>query len=138
MKECKQWIMIDYKLDNLNDIIKHSRANGKYANKRKQKEMEVVGYFINKLKPVKNYPITLNCEWHIKTITSDLDNKVLKSVLDQMQKNGIIENDNIKYINEINNKAVKDNRDYLELEIIERDDVYGNQTERTTRPNNNN
>jgi Holliday junction resolvase RusA-like endonuclease len=121
MKEYIQRVKIDLKLDNLNDIIKHSRANGKYANRCKQKEMELVSYYINKLKPIKSYPITLNCEWHIKTITSDLDNKVLKSVLDQMQKSGIIENDNIKHINEINNKAVKDSRDYLILEIIERE-----------------
>lgn len=120
MKECKQWVTIDLKLDNLNDIIKHSRRNKYLANQKKQKEMELIGYYINKLKPVKHYPITLNCEWHIKTATADLDNKVLKSVLDQMQKAGIIANDNIKHINEINNKAVKDSKDYLILEIIER------------------
>ena len=120
MKEYKQWVMIDLKLDNLNDIVKHSRRNKYLANQKKQKEMELIGYYINKLKPVKHYPITLNCEWHIKTATADLDNKVLKSVLDQMQKAGIIANDNIKHINEINNKAVKDSKDYLILEIIER------------------
>ena len=119
MEECRQKAIIDYKLDNLNDIIKHSRANYKYANKRKQKEMEVIRYFISKLKSIQSYPIKINCTWHIKTITSDLDNKVLKSVLDEMQKLGIIENDNISHINEINNKGVKDNKDYLEIELIE-------------------
>ena len=119
MKECRQRVIIDYKLDNLNDIIKHSRRNRFLANKKKQEEMEAVAGYISKLKPVKYYPITINCIWHIKNIQSDLDNKVLKSILDQMQKAGIIVNDNIKYINTINNKAIKDVKDYLELEIVE-------------------
>ena len=36
-----------------------------------------------------------------------------------MQELNILENDNIKHIPEINHKAVKDKRDYLEIEIEE-------------------
>ena len=36
-----------------------------------------------------------------------------------MQKMGILENDNIKHITNIEYQAIKDNRDYLEMEIIE-------------------
>lgn len=34
-----------------------------------------------------------------------------------MQIMGILENDNIKHISEINHKAIKDSKDYLILEI---------------------
>ena len=33
--------------------------------------------------------------------------------------NGLLENDNLKHINEITHKYIKDTKDYLELEIIE-------------------
>ena len=46
-----------------------------------------------------------------------LDNKSLKSVLDQMQLSSILENDNIKHINKITYEAIKDVKDYLEIEI---------------------
>ena len=56
---------------------------------------------------------------HINNFNSDLDNKSLKSVLDCMQKMGILENDNINHIREINHKSVKDEKDFLEIEIEE-------------------
>lgn len=36
-----------------------------------------------------------------------------------MQEMGILENDNIKHITEINHKAIKDTKDYLVMEIKE-------------------
>ena len=36
-----------------------------------------------------------------------------------MQKMGILENDNIKHITGIEYQATKDDKDYLEMEIIE-------------------
>lgn len=36
-----------------------------------------------------------------------------------MQKMEILENDNIKHINSIEYIAIKDNKDYLEMEIVE-------------------
>lgn len=36
-----------------------------------------------------------------------------------MQKMGILENDNIKHITKIEYEAVKDNKDYLEMDIID-------------------
>jgi len=112
-------ILIDYKLNNWNEIIGHNRANKYIGASKKKKEMEVIKYFLIGKPKITKYPIKLNCIWHIKNINSDLDNKSLKSVLDTMQEIGILENDNMKHINEIAYKAVKDNKDYLELEIIE-------------------
>lgn len=112
-------VLIDLKLDNWNEIIEHCRGNKFGANSRKKKEMEQIGYFIRQMKKIEKYPIKINCRWHIKNVNSDLDNKSLKSVLDCMQLLGILENDNIKHIQEINYKAIKDKKDYLEIEIEE-------------------
>ena len=110
---------IDLKLDNWNDIIKQCRGNKYGANAHKKREMQDIAYFINNMKKIEKYPVKINCRWHIKNVHNDLDNKSLKSVLDCMQQLGILENDNINHINEINYKAIKDNRDYLEIEIEE-------------------
>ena len=112
-------IKIDYKLDNWNDTIGYCRSNKFGANGRKKKESSIVRMFLLGVKPIKNYPIQLNCTWHVSNLNSDLDNKSLKVVLDTMQSMGILENDNIKHIPIINHKAVKDINDYLEIEILE-------------------
>lgn len=109
--------IIDLKLENWNEIIKHCRGNKYNANTRKQKEMQAIGYFIKGMKKIEKYPIKISCTWHISNGNSDLDNCSIKSTLDCMQKLGILENDNIGHINEINYKAVKDKKDYLEIEV---------------------
>ena len=112
-------IIIDYKLDNWNDTISHCRGNKYGANTQKKKEMNIIKYFLIGIPKIKHYPIKLNCTWHVSNLGSDLDNKSLKSVLDEMQLMGILENDNIKHIPKINHKAVKDKKDFLEIDIIE-------------------
>jgi len=112
-------IVIDYKLDNWNDTIYSCRNNRYGANNKKKKEMASISYFLIGVKPIKRYPIRLNCIWHVTNMGSDLDNKSLKSVLDQMQKSGILKNDNCKHIQEINHKVIKDVKDYLVMEIEE-------------------
>lgn len=111
-------IVIDYKLDNWNDTINHCRNNKYKANTRKKKEMDIIRYFLLNVPKIEHYPIKLNCIWHVTNMNSDLDNKSLKAVLDQMQLSGILKNDNCKHINEINHKVIKDTKDYLEIEII--------------------
>ena len=108
---------IELKLDNWNDTINHCRYNKYSANLIKQKEMQQIAYFLKDMKPITEYPIQIVFTWHIKNIRSDLDNKSVKSILDCMQKLGIIENDNIKYINKITHIAIKDSCDYVEVDI---------------------
>lgn len=115
----KQIFRINYKLSNWNDIIGQCRANKYYANKYKKQEMEVIRYSLIGLHKVKKYPIQLEFRWHIKNSISDLDNKSCKAILDQMQHQGIIENDNIKCISSILHIAIKDSKDYVEVTIIE-------------------
>ena len=110
-------IIINYKLDNWNDTIAHCRGNKYGANKQKQREMAIIKLFLNNVLPIKKYPIKIECIWHVTNCGSDLDNKSLKAVLDQMQKMGILENDNIKHIPIITHVAIKDKREYLELNI---------------------
>lgn len=71
-------VKIDLKLDNLNDLINNCRYNKYNANTKKKQEMENIGWFLKGLEPIKKYPIKINCEWHIKNVNSDLDNKILK------------------------------------------------------------
>lgn len=79
--------------------------------------MNAISYYLYKLPKIDKYPVKMTFKWHIKSVISDLDNKSVKSILDCLQNIGKLENDNIKYINEISHIAVKDNTDYVEMEI---------------------
>ena len=114
-------VEIDYKLESWNDIIKDCRSNRYFANGKKQKEMENISYKLKKIPKITKYPIKVICEWHIKDCRSDLDNKSIKSTLDCLQRLDILENDNCNHIEEIIYKYVKDDRDYLVLEIKEKE-----------------
>lgn len=112
-------ITIDTKLQTWNEIINQNRRNKYMANKIKQDEMSIIAYYLLSVPKIKKYPIKIICKWHVKNTNSDLDNKSIKAVLDIMQKMEILENDNIKHITGIEYQAIKDNKDYLEMEIIE-------------------
>ena len=110
-------VIIPLKLENWNDTIKHCRGNKYGANTHKKVEMRAISYYLNKIPKIDKYPIRMTFRWHIKNAISDLDNKSVKSILDCMQKLGKLENDNIKHINEIHYYAIKDTKDYVEMEI---------------------
>ena len=112
-------ILINYKLSNWNETININRTNRYAAASKKKKEMEIVKKFLIGKSKITKYPIRLNCIWYVKNIGSDLDNKSLKAVLDAMQEVGMLENDNINHIPIITHKAVKSDRDYLEIELEE-------------------
>lgn len=112
-------IIIDYKLNNWNDIIDANRRNKHVGAKEKKIEMGYITYFLTGVPKITRYPIKIECIWHTKNFGSDLDNKSIKAVLDAMQIKGILENDNISHINEITYKVVKDKKDYLEMMIYD-------------------
>ena len=112
-------IIIDYKLESWNEIIKDCRSNKYFSNGKKKKEMEKLSFQLKRIPEITKYPIKIFCEWHIKNSNSDLDNKSIKSTLDCLQRLKILKNDNCNHINEINYKYVKDDKDYLVLEIKE-------------------
>lgn len=111
-------IIFDYKFSNWNEIISANRANKFLGATLKKREMETAMCFLEDVPNIDNYPITINCIWHCKNMNQDLDNKSLKPILDGMQKMGILENDNIKHIECITHRAVKSDKDYLEMEIV--------------------
>lgn len=117
-----QKVIIKTKLDNWNSTINKSRTNRMYANKSKKAEMESIRQEIGKLYKISKYPVKMVFKWHIKSVISDLDNKSVKNILDQLQKSEIIENDNIKYIDEIRHIAIKDKENFVEMEIYENGD----------------
>lgn len=111
-------VIIPLKLSNWNDIIGQCRANKYGANSHKKQEMKDISWFIRNIPPITKYPVKMRFIWHIKNVRSDLDNKSAKSILDCMQNLGILENDNIKHINEITHIAVKDDTEFVEMEIL--------------------
>ena len=110
-------IVIPMKLDNWNDTIKRCRGNKYGANTHKKAEMKAISYYLNRMPKIDKYPVKITFKWHIKSPLSDLDNKSIKAILDCMQNIGKLENDNIKYINEIRYIAIKDTKDYVEMEV---------------------
>lgn len=110
-------VVIDYKLDNWNDTIKYNRIDKYVGAREKKKEMNIIKLFLLNTPKIENYPVKLNCVWHTTNLCSDLDNKSIKAVLDEMQELGILKNDNCKCINEINHKVVRDIKDFLVIDI---------------------
>lgn len=109
---------INLKLHNWNEIIGYGRANKYYANSRKQKEMKDISYFMIGLPKIKEYPVQMIFTWYIKNKGQDLDNKCVKNIIDQMQKQGILENDNMKHINKITHCIIPAKEEYVEVEVI--------------------
>lgn len=112
-------IKIPLKLENWNDIINSNRINKYVGANHKKKEMKDISWFVKQIPPITKYPIKLVFTWHVTNLRKDLDNMSIKSILDCMQELNILENDNIKHINQITHIAVKDESEYVEMEIIE-------------------
>lgn len=107
--------LFNYKFENLNQIIGTSRANPKYANVIKRKEMDFIREQIRGTKKITNYPVKAYATWLITNKRGDLDNKVLKNILDAFVKEGILENDSMKYVSEIHYFTRMSKEDGLEL-----------------------
>jgi Holliday junction resolvase RusA-like endonuclease len=110
--------VVDLKLDNWNTIINRNRYNRYSANSYKKAEMKEISKFLENIPKIDKYPIKIVFKWHVKRLNCDLDNKSVKSLLDCMQNVGILENDDIKHIKEITHIAIKDDKEFVEVEII--------------------
>lgn len=110
--------LIDLKLDNWNDTIKHCRYSKYYANEQKKREMNKIAYYIQDIPKITKYPVKIVFKWHIKRTNSDLDNKSCKAILDCMQRENKLENDDIKHITQITHIAIKDEKEFVEVEIL--------------------
>ena len=92
----KQFIEIDGKLPNLNEIIDASKRHwSKYAKLKKRLMPKVVGQMLKELKPVKA-PVFIEFQWHRRDKRTDPDNISAggrKVLLDALQASGILSND---------------------------------------------
>lgn len=113
MEEIK--IVLDYNFENLNEMIRLSRGNRYGANNQKKQEMMYVRLATMKVPKITEYPIKVNVIWHVKTKNFDLDNKIIKNILDGLVNAKILKNDNYNCINEINYKAKVDGEEKVEL-----------------------
>lgn len=99
------WFVINHKLPSLNDYINVCRRNKYQAAQFKKDVDEVIGWAIRQalakgtLKPTKE-PCQIIFTWIEENARRDCDNiaSAKKYILDAMQKQGIIPNDNQKYI----------------------------------------
>lgn len=110
-------IELDYKFMNLNEMINLSRGNKYFANTHKKQEMEYVKWATIKIPKVTEYPVKIDVTWHTKSKNFDLDNKIIKNILDALVNAKILKNDNYNCVNEITYKAVVDKTEKVELII---------------------
>lgn len=110
-------IELDYKFINLNEMINLSRGNKYFANIHKKKEMEYIKWTTMKVPKVKEYPVKIEVTWHVKNKNFDIDNKIVKNILDGLVNARILKNDNYNCINEITYKAIVDGAEKVELII---------------------
>ena len=108
-------IELDYDFENLNEMIRLSRGNRYGANNQKKAEMMYVRMATLKVPKITEYPIKIDVIWHVKNKAFDLDNKIIKNILDGLVNARILKNDNFNCINEINYKAVVDGLEKVEL-----------------------
>lgn len=122
------YFYIYQKLPNLNEfrqeIARSLYKGGKLKNEVEDSIITAIIYAKLKgtLKPIENYPIQICCTWgQSKPNKMDRDNRraSVKFILDAMQKSDIIPNDSPKYVDNIYDEYVKDDNDYVKVEIIE-------------------
>lgn len=111
---------IDYDFPNWNKYINAERTNKYIANNMKQQEKKIVKLLCRNMKPVEKYPVTIVVTKYVKTKNTDVDNIRIKGLLDGLVEMGILQNDNLKYINKVILQAeVSKEKEGLKLEIIE-------------------
>lgn len=114
------YFTIDTRLPSLNEVIKDNRSGWQVASKRKRELEEVIGYYIiaarrrGTIRPI-DEPVVIEIEWHESTKKRDVDNiqSAQKFILDALQKQGILINDNRKYVKQIYHQVVDDEKDFV-------------------------
>ena len=118
------YFKIEQRLPSMNELIAANRQNRYKGAKMKRETEEVIGQYIRiarlrgTIKPVSE-PVDVHIEWHEKTKKRDVDNiqQGAKYVLDALQKQGILINDNRRYVKQIYHKIVDDTEDFVEVTL---------------------
>lgn len=107
---------------NLNEVVRQARAS-KYGSASKKKKLMRDLYFQIKpqVKGVLSGKYHVNALWLVPSKNRDLDNLLLKAILDCMQENGMLVNDNLNHIVSINHsfEVVKKDKQGVEIEFVE-------------------
>lgn len=117
-------------MPSLNDVIKVNRSNRYQAAKYKRDIEEMIGWSIKQaltignLKPVKE-PCVIHMKFHESTKRRDVDNiqSSQKFLLDALVNNGVLPNDNRRYVKQIYHTIVDDSQDYVVVSIYGVNDV---------------
>lgn len=112
-------IVLDYVPPNWNDYINLERRSFYGANSLKQKEKNIVKLSIRGVKWGGAYPVRVTFKPHFKDYRQDLDNFRAKGLLDGLVSGGVLENDNLKHIQEVRIIPIFDKEEKTEIEIDE-------------------
>ena len=120
------YFRIDTRLPSMNDWISANRANKYTGAKLKRETEKTIGYFIlaakcrGQIAAVK-VPVIIEIEWHESNKKRDADNIIssTKFILDALQKQGILVNDNRRYVRQIYSKIIDDEADFVEVTLRE-------------------
>lgn len=115
---------VNRQLPSLNDVIAKNRANKYLGAKFKADIEESIGWDIKQalvkkeLKPI-NTPCEIYIKWHEKTKRRDVDNiqSSQKFILDALVKNGILPNDNRRWVQQVHHTVHDAEKDYVEIYI---------------------
>ena len=116
------FFIIETRLPSLNEVIKDNRSGWQVASKRKREIEETIGYYImaarrrGTIRPT-DEPVVIEINWHESTRKRDVDNiqSAQKFILDALQKQGILINDNRKYVKQIYHHIFDSDKDYVEV-----------------------
>lgn len=115
---------IKRKLPSLNDVIEKNRANKYFGAKFKADIEEAIGWDIKQaltqrtLKPITE-PCDILIDFYESTMRRDADNiqSAQKFILDSMVKNGILKNDNRRWVKQIYHRIHDDSEDWIAVTI---------------------
>lgn len=119
------YFKIEQRLPSMNELIAANRQNRYKGAKMKRETEDIIGQYIRiarlrgTIKPIPE-PVEVHIEWHERTKKRDCDNiqSAQKFILDALQKQGILINDNRRYVRQIYHKIVDDSEDFIEVTLI--------------------
>ena len=120
------YFKIEQRLPSMNELIEANRQNRFKGAKMKRDTEDIIGQYIRiarlrgTIKPISE-PVEVHIEWHERTKKRDCDNiqSAQKFILDALQRQGILINDNRRYVRQIYHKIVDDTADFVEVTLRE-------------------
>lgn len=120
------YFKIEQRLPSMNELIEANRQNRFKGAKMKRDTEDIIGQYIRiarlrgTIKPISE-PVEVHIEWHERTKKRDCDNiqSAQKFILDALQKQGILVNDNRRYVRQIYSKIIDDTADFVEVTLRE-------------------